>query len=120
MSSTSDKFFAMAGRVADTAVKTTSNLVAKGKDTAERIVLEKRLAKCQQQMGALLYSQRKTGENNEALIQRYIAETDRINEQIARLNTPEVEAVVVHVCGGCGAEVQEDAMFCGGCGQKLP
>ena len=110
-----DKLLDTAGQVADSAVKTTGKLVAKGRDKAEEVALRSRLAKVHRQLGALVYSLRKNGEENEPMVEWYIGEIDRLKGRINALQNPPADPVRVYGDYKDGG-AQEDAMFRGGDG----
>ncbi|MDL2323723.1 zinc ribbon domain-containing protein [Ruminococcaceae bacterium OttesenSCG-928-A16] len=118
MGDTMNRIFEVAEQVVDTAATTTLAVVAKGKSKIDKYSLQNRLAKAQRQLGKLVYTQQKTGDENPSLIALYVQEIDEIQEQLEYFAKPK-ETVAVHTCPDCGAGVKKDAMFCGGCGQKL-
>lgn len=56
-------------QVADSAVRTAGTLYEKGKKEARLMALEAKLGRAQRELGALVYSLRRTGEENEAFIE---------------------------------------------------
>jgi uncharacterized paraquat-inducible protein A len=74
-----------------------------------------------------VYSLHKNGEKNEELVARYIAAVEAVEKEIeaveqdiqAEETEPQDGDVKVVCCPGCGAEVEQGAMFCSRCGQKL-
>lgn len=114
-----DKFVEVGKNLATRAMNTAGELVDKGKAQIDRAALENQLAKSQRQLGALVYSLKKSGETNDQLLEHYI---DVIADVEARLNAQEAvvaEKYCVSICPSCGAEVAEDAGFCAHCGTKL-
>lgn len=116
-----------AAAVADSALKTTRDLAQKGKQQVDRLALENKLRKAQEQLGAVVYSLHRTGEQNDALVARYIDAIEEVEAELAALGAaqeaPEEAAQPaqedVKICQSCGAEVDPEATFCSVCGAKL-
>ena len=121
---TLDKLMDKAGRVAESAVKTTTNLVNKGKDKAEEMALQSKLMKVHRQLGSLVYALRKNNEENEPMIAWYISEIDRINARITLLQTnttpPAQDNVYTYTPPNTDWEDDGDAMFRGGGDDEFP
>lgn len=121
MSDAKNKVVQAAGRVAEAALHTTETIVDKSREAVDRLTLEKRLKRVQRQLGILTYTLQKSGEENPALVSRYVEEIDKLRRQLSAFATPpKTSGISVHKCSGCGAGVTKDAMFCGRCGEKLP
>ena len=123
---TFDQLKAGAAALAGEAVKTTGTLVQKGKKQVDHMALETRLSKAQRQLGALVYSLHKNGEQNDALVERYVAVIAAVEKEIEELEgAPTAQQAAESVdaqitcCPQCGAEVDPHAIFCPGCGNKL-
>lgn len=121
---TFDKIKQSASILADTAVKTGADLYAKGKKQVSLMALDTKLSKAQRQLGALVYSLHKSGETNDELVARYMETIAAVESEIAALQAnPSAAAVTGGVatvlCPQCGAEVDPNAIFCPGCGNKL-
>lgn len=108
------------------------NLTEKGKAEAKILNNQAKLAKAQRQLGALVYSLAKGGEENQPLVDKYVDAISAIEQEIAQLKaslTPAEAAQmaaeeaaaepVVKVCPQCGVEVDGDALFCNKCGAQL-
>ena len=113
-----------AGKMAKNTARAAGNLVNKGYDKANELALNARLDKMHRQLGALVYALRKNGEQNEPMINWYVAEIDRLKEKMGKTTTlwqdePEGD---VYSFGQTAAKTEddEDAMFCGGDGDELP
>ncbi|MDL2219696.1 hypothetical protein LJC04_05125 [Ruminococcaceae bacterium OttesenSCG-928-O06] len=116
-----DRMVDTAGRMADAAVKTTASLVNKGRDKAEQVALQAKLAKLHRQLGALVYALHKSGEENDEMVQWYIREMDSVHRKLADLQQPPAEEeIIVATPAAKGAEDDGDAMFRGGDGEQLP
>ena len=135
-------------QLVDTAKKTAQDLADKGKNQLDLINQQARLSKAQRQLGALVYSLHKAGEENQPLVDKYIeavAEVEKAIEEIKANMTPEeyMEATAqaeedtaapeeeeieeepvqlrgeTKICPVCKAEVDGDALFCNHCGAQL-
>ena len=111
-------------KLADSAAKAGAALAVKGKEKAELMLLETRLSKAQRRLGAVVYSLHRGGKKDDVLIEKYIAEVDKIEKQIEEYGVhPDKNSIgsakVSVLCPQCGAEVDDDAIFCSGCGSKL-
>ena len=76
----------------DTAKKAAQELADKGKNQLELLNQQARLSKAQRQLGALVYSLHKAGEENQPLVDKYIAavaEVEKAIEDIKAAMTPE-------------------------------
>lgn len=79
----------------DTAKKAAQELADKGKNQLELLNQQARLSKAQRQLGALVYSLHKAGEENQPLVDKYIAavaEVEKSIEDIKAAMTPEERA----------------------------
>ena len=79
----------------DTAKKTAQDIADKGKNQLELLNQQARLSKAQRQLGALVYSLHKAGEENQPLVDKYIAavaEVEKAIEDIKAAMTPEERA----------------------------
>lgn len=79
-------------QLVDTAKKTAQDLADKGKNQLDLINQQARLSKAQRQLGALVYSLHKAGEENQPLVDKYIeavAEIEKTIEEIKANMTPE-------------------------------
>ena len=128
-------------QLVDSAKKTAQDLADKGKNKLDLLNQQARLSKAQRQLGALVYSLHRAGEENPALVEKYInavaeveaqetAETEEApaEEPAAEKNAESEETIEeepVHlrgetkICPVCKAEVDGDAMFCNHCGAQL-
>ena len=127
----------------DTAKKTAQDIADKGKNQLELLNQQARLSKAQRQLGALVYSLHKAGEENQPLVDKYIEMIDTIEQEITRLKATLTPAEATEVdyeapmeeaeeaapeqpaqparktCPQCGAPVSDDALFCNKCGAQL-
>ena len=78
-------------QIMDTAKKTAIDITDKGKNQLELLNQQARLSKSQRQLGALVYSLHKAGEENQPLVDKYIeaiAEIEKNIEEIKAHMTP--------------------------------
>ena len=76
----------------DSAKKTAQDLAGKGKNQLDLMNQQARLSRAQRQLGALVYSLHKAGEENQPLVEKYIeavAEVERAIEEIKANMSPE-------------------------------
>ena len=121
-------------QLVDSAKKTAQDLADKGKNKLDLLNQQARLSKAQRQLGALVYSLHKAGEENPALDEKYIDAVAEVEAQEAAENTePEaapaedekIEEEPIQLrgetktCPVCKAEVDGDALFCNHCGAQL-
>ena len=130
-------------QLVDSAKKTAQDLADKGKNQLDLLNQQARLSKAQRQLGALVYSLHKAGEENQPLVDKYIEAIEEIEKSIEEIKanmTPEeyveeetpadepeeeVEEEPVKlrgetkICPVCKAEVDGDALFCNHCGAQL-
>ena len=110
-------------------VDAAKDLTEKGKAEAQILNNQAKLAKAQRQLGALVYSLAKGGEENQPLVDKYIDEISAIEQEIEALRAglaPEAaetvdadEVPAGKVCPQCAADVDDDALFCNKCGAQL-
>ena len=105
------------------------NLTERGVTEAKILNNQAKLAKAQRQLGALVYSLAKGGEENQPLGDKDVdaisaigQEIDQLKASLAPDEAAEVEAdtaAAVKSCPQCGAQVDDDALFCNKCGAQL-
>ena len=72
-------------QLVDSAKKTAQDLADKGKNKLDLLNQQARLAKAQRQLGALVYSLHKAGEENPALVEKYIDAVAEVEKAIAEI-----------------------------------
>ncbi len=120
---TFNQFKRGAAVLADTALKTGTEIAERGKKQVDLMALRTKLSKAQRELGALVYSLHKNGEENPELVEKYIRVVASVEAELAAY-TPDVsdeadDADVQMLCPSCGAEVDPAATFCPVCGYKL-
>ena len=130
----------------DTARKAAMDIADKGKNQLDLAGQQNQLAKAERQLGALVYSLHKNGEDNQPLVDKYldaIAEVEAAIETLkaaaeqgepvdipAEYEEPAAEEEPIEeepirlrgetkICPVCNAEVDGDACFCNHCGAQL-
>ena len=133
-------------QLVDTAKKTAQDLADKGKNQLDLLNQQARLSKAQRQLGALVYSLHKAGEENQPLVDKYIeavaevekaieeikanmSDEERVEAEAAEEEGAEEEEIIeeepvqlrgeTKICPVCKAEVDGDALFCNPCGAQL-
>lgn len=74
-------------QIMDTAKKTAIDIADKGKNQLELLNQQARLSKSQRQLGALVYSLHKAGEENQPLVDKYIEAIAEIEKNIEEIKT---------------------------------
>lgn len=104
-------------QLVDSAKKTAQDLADKGKNKLDLLNQQARLSKAQRQLGALVYSLHKAGEENPALVEKYIdavAEVEKAIEEIKANMTEderaEVEAQETVEAAEAPAEEEEEVI----------
>ena len=72
-------------QLVDTAKKTALDLAGKGKTQLDLVSQQARLSKAQRQLGALVYSLHKSGEENQPLVDKYIEAVAEVEKAIEDL-----------------------------------
>lgn len=123
-----DRILEVGAKAVDTAKKTAADLAREGKRQTDLLALQGKKSKAERQLGALVYSLAKNGEENRPLVEKYIAAIGALDDKITELKSqPAAEgeapaqepAAPGKTCPQCGCEVEEDALFCPGCGAQL-
>lgn len=94
-------------QLVDNAKKTAQDLADKGKNQLDLMNQQARLSRAQRQLGALVYSLHKAGEENQPLVDKYIeavAEVEKAIEEIKANMSPEE-----YMAAEEEAKAQEDA-----------
>ena len=71
----------------DNAKKTAMDLADKGKNQMELLNQQARLSKAQRQLGALVYSLHKSGEENQPLVDKYIEAIEDVENTIEEIHS---------------------------------
>ena len=98
-------------QLVDSAKRTAQDLADKGKNKLDLLNQQARLSKAQRQLGALVYSLHKAGEENPALVEKYIDAVAEVEKAI--------EEIKANMTDDERAEVDGDALFCNHCGAQL-
>ena len=120
-----DRILEAGAKAVDTAKKTATDLAREGKRQTDLLALQGKKAKAERQLGALVYSLAKNGEENRPLVEKYIAAIGALDDKIHELknqSAAEGEApidVPETPTKTCPQWVEEDALFCSGCGAQL-
>ncbi len=107
-------------KLADSATKKANEAFDLGKKKMNEMSLENDLAKAQKQLGVLVYTLYKTGEENAELVDEYIQRIVVIETELDNLKSEEdtVEVTGNPVCTACNAPLSNEDKFCKACGTK--
>ena len=101
-------------QLVDTAKKTALDLAGKGKVQLDLASQQARLSKAQRQLGALVYSLHKSGEENQPLVDKYIEAVAEVEKAIEDLKAqvpaaePEAEEAETEEPEAAEAEAEEE------------
>lgn len=91
----------------DSAKKTALNLADKGKNQLDLVNQQARMSKAERQLGALVYSLHKAGEDNQPLVGKYIAAIADIEAEIEEIKSRMTEAERSEAEQAAAAEQEE-------------
>lgn len=111
MNQSKSSFLDVAGQVAEGAVRLTGEMMARGRDKVDQMALNARLMKLHRQLGALVYNQKKTGREDEQMLNWYITEIDRVKRRLAALEVRDEQDFTVYDARQPGVEDDAGAMF---------
>ena len=95
-------------QLVDSAKKTAQDLADKGKNKLDLLNQQARLSKAQRQLGALVYSLHKAGEENPALVEKYIDAVAEVEKAIEEIKANMTEDERAEVEAQEAAEAAED------------
>lgn len=96
-------------QLVDSAKKTAQDLADKGKNKLDLLNQQARLSKAQRQLGALVYSLHKAGEENPALVEKYIDAVAEVEKAIEEIKAGMTEDERAEVEAQDAADAAEDA-----------
>ena len=96
-------------QLVDSAKKTAQDLADKGKNKLDLLNQQARLSKAQRQLGALVYSLHKAGEENPALVEKYIDAVAEVEKAIEEIKASMTEDERAEVEAQEAADAAEDA-----------
>lgn len=112
-----------AGNVASDAAygmsKKANELLAVAKLNIKIMELKGNVKTQMQELGELLYATHTGNPTESDVLLEKLQEIDALYAQIAEYEEQIGKETAVPTCSTCGAEIQEDAAFCGECGEKL-
>ena len=116
---TFDDFIGKAKNLVDLAGRKTSEAVEIAKLKMNRMQVNSEIQKTYEKLGAFVYKFRKTGDENNELIDICVNEIDglleKLNEIADKIN--EIKAAVR--CPECSAVNDDEAIYCAKCGAKM-
>ena len=96
-------------QLVDSAKKTAQDLADKGKNKLDLLNQQARLSKAQRQLGALVYSLHKAGEENPALVEKYIDAVAEVEKDIEEIKASMTEDERAEVEAQEAADAAEEA-----------
>lgn len=96
--------------------ETAGDLLDKGKSVANVEKCKYNLKKAQQKLGEITYSAKRTGVENEQVINQCLAEIDTLLDQLRKLRGTEAAD---SFCPKCGSACKGYSNYCANCGSPL-
>ncbi len=114
-----NEFIEESKRIFNTLTDKVSGYASAGKQKLDVMSLEAELSKAQRQLGALVYSLKKTNQEDEALTKQYMDTIDDIYDKIEHAKTlsQPITSQTRH-CSGCTERLSNSDIFCPRCGQR--
>ena len=115
-----DRILEAGAKAVDTAKKTATDLAREGKRQTDLLALQGKKAKAERQLGALVYSLAKNGEQNQPLVEKYIAALAALDEKIAELKAQKAADEPKGPAGRCFSPAGPDSARKSGTGGCPP
>ncbi|HAN44772.1 MAG TPA: hypothetical protein DCP97_05210 [Ruminococcaceae bacterium] len=103
----------------NTASKKTGEAVEYSKNKLNEMQLTAELEKAFQKLGAVTYDIRRTGKDNQKLVDICMNEIDELSKRINEIKAKIKETKSTVACSECGKENPKDFTFCSACGAPL-
>lgn len=116
---TFDDLFEKAKSLVDIAGKKTSDVVELAKLRMSRMQVNNEIQRTYEKLGAFVYKFRKTGEENDALIEICVSEVDGLLKKLDEIADKINEIKSSIKCPQCGAVNDDEAVYCAKCGAKM-
>lgn len=104
---------------ASAASKKTNELTGIAKLNMNIKTAEMKLSDCYEEIGRLFYTAERSGEDHTSDIAAHIMQADKIKANIAKYREEIARLKKIIICDNCGAELNENSVFCSQCGAKL-
>ena len=99
--------------------KKAGELLSVAKLNIKIMELQRTVKQQMQELGELLYATHTGNPTDSEVLLAKLEEVDALYARIAELEEQIGKEAPAPTCDTCGAAVQEDALFCGECGEKL-
>ena len=111
-----------AGKVAtdtyNTVADKSGKIIEEAKSKLSILDMEKEIGKIYEQIGISIYQRYEEGEELDKDLTKECKKIDKLNKEIADLNTKILFNKGLRVCEKCDETVPKDALFCPSCGEK--
>ncbi len=104
---------------ASAASKKTNELTGIAKLMMNIKTSEAKLSECYEEIGRLFYTAERNGEDYTSEIAAHIMHADKIKANIAKYKEEIARLKKIIICDTCGAELNENSVYCSQCGTKL-
>ncbi len=107
-------------QAADYTVKVTTDVTNQAKVRVDLHTQNVLLTRCYENLGRACYDHIKNSAENETVIADYVAEADRLEQELAALREKLAALMGNAICPVCGKDVDDSFPFCPHCGAKMP
>lgn len=117
-----DNLLESSAKVADQVAAKAGEYIDKGKGKIDEMSIKNELSKAQRELGVLVYTLHKSGQENQELLNQYLNDVDRLQKQLDDFRKAQDGHINVQsrdICPNCGVSVDSNDVFCRNCGNKL-
>ncbi len=114
-----EDFLNKAKDLAEVATQKTNDVVETSKLKYSKMQINTQVKQTYERLGNSVYLMKKSGNFNEPLLDKYVAEVDRLLDQLRKADQKIDDINKVITCPNCSSRNDRDAVFCSKCGSRL-